>query len=462
MTLGRGSRGAVLGAAVFVIAAAAPGGAHAEPTFGSKVGLVVKFDQGQPLSDLATLPDLGVRWVRDTVLWQALEPTAGKFVEFPAAFQKRLTFYRDNAIGLVFMLAYGNGVAYPKTPTDLRRPVAAAAFARYAVEVARRLKQSGVRFVLEIWNEPHNFGLRPLLGGNWNGAPPSPWLDHYLAMTRATVSAVKAVDPAIKLLTDDDMWVIHYWFLEGGLPANIDGFAFHPYTNETCPGPEVTAVGSTTEWTKPFVVVDLGRAFNSAVRRLRDRGRLKLGRTPEMWITEWGWKIGDTTSIGKVTPELVAALLPRAYVVAAAAGVEALFWFSAQDSVDGAMGLSNNRSERRPAYFALKTMTQELGAFEIAGQVAGKATPTSGPQAFLFKKGEEYKLAVWTLAPAPQRLLLTGGLSAGVAVDVLGNPVASKRGADGQPYLPVGVSPLYVAGLRGPVEGLSAPVFKNN
>lgn len=54
----------------------------------------------------------------------------------------------------------------------------AQAFGRYAGATARLLRESGVHFVLEIWNEPHNFVLGKQRGGPWHGGPPCPWLDH--------------------------------------------------------------------------------------------------------------------------------------------------------------------------------------------------------------------------------------------------------------------------------------------
>ena len=114
----------------------------------------------------------------------------------------------------------------------------------------------------------------------------------------------------------DDMWVLHYWFLEKGLPPDLDGVAFHPYVNNV---PEIAAVSPDKDWAKPFTLVDADRSFNSAVRRLREQCQLKMGRVPELWITEWGWPPKGTVSEG-----MVAAFLPRAFITSAAAGVEAL------------------------------------------------------------------------------------------------------------------------------------------
>lgn len=250
---------------------------------GDMVGLNVKFSQGQPMRELPELKDLGVRWVRDGVPRAEFEPEPGRYpAAFTGDFARRLAYYKANRIGVVFLLAYQNDKAYPDTPQQPNHQYDAEAYGRYAAAVAKLMKASGVRFVLEIWNEPHNFGLAKAFGGTWNGKPPAPWLDHYIQMVDAAVADVKAVDPKIMLLDCDDMWVVHYWFLEKGLPPALDGFAFHPYAAL----PERAAVDQNTDWVKPFTAVDADGTFTSAVRRLRDAGRRKLGHAPQLWATE--------------------------------------------------------------------------------------------------------------------------------------------------------------------------------
>jgi hypothetical protein len=260
--------------------------AIAEP-FRNTVGLCVKFSQGE--SALANLSELRVKWVRDAVDWRDVERAPGVYSEFPAALRQRLD-YRANGISVVFGLWYENNAAYPADPLN------AEAYGEYAVEIARRLKAIGVQFVLELWNEPHNSTIRPRLGGDWVGHPPSPWVNQYLAMVRSAVEKVKAYDPSVNLLSCDDMWAIHYWFLATGLPQNLDGFAFHPYAQ---PVPEMAAVDYNTVWATPYGapasqivhMVDQDRSFRSACRRLRERARSKMGREPELWITEVGWSL---------------------------------------------------------------------------------------------------------------------------------------------------------------------------
>lgn len=426
--------------------------------FRDSVCLNVKFSQGQPLSELPMLSELSVRWVRDTVDWATLEPSAGKFVDFPEAFRRRLEFYKAHDIGVVFLLAYGNGSAYAPTEAEPHRHLDPVAFGRYAAAVARALRQASARFVLEIWNEPHNFQIRPTLTGSWNGAPPAPWVDHYLKMADEAVRQVKDVDASIRLLSDDDMWIIHYWYLERGLNKRIDGFAFHPYTKNW---PERAAIDQRTDWLRPFVVVDEDGSFQSAVRRLREEGERKLGKVPEMWATEWGWAIGQESARGRVTEELLSGYLPRAYVSSVAASVKALCWFSARDSVDGPMGLVTNDGTRRKPFAAFKTMVRELGDMSFAKHVWGFDHLTSGMQGFLFRTERDSRLVVWSADAEAQRLELRGALARARVIDHMGDPVVPRVDARGAAYVMLGSAPLYLSSLgSAPLEtesSLAAP-----
>lgn len=435
---------ATLAACAAVHAADPPAWNRPARNFEHILGLQMKFSQGQPLGDLPIVGELGVRWVRDTVSWRDMEPVAGRYADFPKSFSQRLSYYREHDVGLIFILAFGNERAYPAIADQRNRDIDPVAFGRYAAAMARKLRASGVKFVLEIWNEPHNFVLKPRLGGMWNGQPPSPWLKHYVRMAREAVTQVKAVDPTIKLLSDDDMWVIHYWFLEAGLPPALDGFAFHPYVNKNCVGPEMTPVDKLTEWVRPFTVVDSDRSFRSAVRLLREQGRRKLGHDPEMWVTEWGWALGQETPFGPVTENSLAGLLPRAFIVAEAAGVENVTWFSARDTVDGPMGLIANDGRRRLSFQSYRTLGAELGAYQLVRQVIGEAHPRSGLQAFLFKRGNTFKLAIWTIGATKPIVIPRGGIFSSVtAIDALGK-VLSRDAA-----LPLSAAPLYLTGIPG-------------
>jgi hypothetical protein len=372
-----------------------------------------------------------------------MEPKAGQYIDFPAAFQERLNFYKMHDVGVVYLLGYDAYNAYAPTTSNPAAAFDPIAFGNYAVEAAKRLRSAGVRFVLELWNEPHNMVLRPSLGGAWNGASPSPWVDHYVRMVHEAVSRVKAYDPAVQLITNDDMWVLHYWFLEAGLPKDLDGFAFHPYVQDH---PERAAIDQNTDWMTPFVGVDADSSFSSAVRRLRDRGLQKLGKTPGMWITEWGWPVGQATATGAgFSEDTVAAWLPRAFVLAEAAAAESMCWFSMQDSVDGPMGLTMNDGTKRKAYQTFKTLSDTLGDYNYLGQVAGADQCTSGTQAYLFGRSSSAKLVVWNVEPTLAWLRLDGQLRQAKVTDSFGKAVTPSVGSNGASYVPLGPSPLYLA-----------------
>jgi Cellulase (glycosyl hydrolase family 5) len=420
--------------------------------FNESLCLVVKFSQGEPLRNLKNLSDLKVKWVRDTFPWDELEPKPGQWLtNFPMEFQQRLSFYREHNIGIIFLLDYGNSKAYPNTQLNPVNSVDAKLFANWAVRIAELLKASKVRFILEILNEPHN-QLPQLLGGNWQGAAPSPWVDHYAQMVRETVAAVHAFDPNIKLLTDDDMWIVHYWFLEAGLPDDITGFAIHPYTGTGTP--ELTAVAYDTDWTRPFNVVDPDRSFRSAIRRLGEQGKNKLGKNPEIWITEWGWAVdGITNSI----PEAVlAAYLPRAFILSAAAGVKTTCWFSSQDSVDGPMGLSRNDDSKRLSYFALRTLSKELENYILVQHIYGFNHPTTGIQGFLFynRRARAKKLVIWNIDGKDKFITLPHTHSSVRAVNALGKPISIVKKSRSRSQIQVSAMPIYITGsfLENPTK----------
>lgn len=391
------ARHSVTGCVLALACASLSSSALAATRFEDTLCLNVKFSQGQPLSDLPMLKQLGVRWVRDSIPWFDVETAPGKFQAFPPDFQTRLDYYRSNGIGLVLLLAYENKRAYPD-PAD--KPVNSASpenYGRYAAEMARRLKAQGLRFVIELWNEPHNSILKNL-GGNWNAAPPSPWVDHYLAMVNDATRRIKEIDPAIKVLSDDDMWVIHYHFLARGLTRQIDGFGVHPYTGGEVP--ELTAVAHDTDWTRPYTVVDKDRSFSSAMRRLFAFGEDRLGKRPEIWLTEWGWGVGEKSGQGPVQEETIADYLPRAFILAAATGAQATCWFSARDSVDGPMGLTDNQGRKRKAYEAFRNLSETLGKASFMCALPADSRDAASTYRYLFNDERGPIVASWQAIPA--------------------------------------------------------------
>lgn len=369
-----------------------------QQTFGDSLCLQVKFHQGQSIEDLNMLKALGVKWVREEDRWAKIEKIPGVYEPFSSSLKTRLSFYKAHNIGVIFIVAYENPVAYPNSAAKPFNEVNARAYGAYARYIATQLKQAGVEFVIELWNEPHNSNFKNniALGGAWQGAPPSPWVDQYVAMVHAAVESVHAFDPSIPVITDDDMWIVHYHFLDKGLPKDLTGFAVHPYNGGQ--PPEITAVEYDTDWTSPYHTVDQNRSFESAVRRLVAHGEKKLGKRPKLWVTEWGWRIGESAHDGAtVTEAMVATYLPRAFILAAAAKVEAMCWFSAQDVVDGPMGLKTNKGRLRPAYGAFSKLSETLRDAVFECELDSHSNSIFKRE-FAFKKNNDWLVASWQSA----------------------------------------------------------------
>jgi hypothetical protein len=437
-----------------LLAADAPGDpAGRDGTFGAGVGLCVKFDQGQPATDLPLLKELGVRWVRECEGWGGVEKVAGTY-EFSPAFKERLAFYKQNGIGVIFILAYDNAVAYPPTPEDPHRNIDPQAYGRYAVGAAKLLQQAGVRFVLEIWNEPHNFVIKTL-GGSFDGAPPCPWMDQYLKMATEAVKQVKAYDPTIVMLTDEDCTIIHYNMLQAGLPREVDGMAFHPYMRGKQSKPELASEGYGAKWESGFTLTDPDHSYRSMVRRLREQFQSKMGKTPQLWVTEFGCPVESdvaenvTFNLGSGSEEGVGGILVRSFIGAEAAGVKVMIWFSSWDGPDGPMGLIAKDGRKRKAYYAYQTMTAQLGDYTMVRQVAGADHLTSGVQAYLFRKGDDWKVVAWSIDGPARNLTLSGALQGAQVTDLFAGDVAIPASADGNRQLTLSTLPVYISGVKG-------------
>lgn len=365
--------------------------------FRSTFGLVTKFSQGQPLHHLRLLKELKVSWVRDFVLWSDIEPKAGRYEDWPADFAKRLEYYKEHDIGIIYVLAYANGKAYPNTETNPHASIDAEALGRYATYIAKKLRSSGVRFAIEVWNEPHNFQILQMVGGKWNGAPPSPWVTHYVRMLNQVQHNLMKIDPEIPVLSSEDVWVNHYRFAEHhALNRSFRHVGLHPYTNDTSTGPEVAAATQNADWARPFTLVDADRSFHSAIARLREFTSQSTGNQAQVWITEWGWRVDAKAPHGRLSAEDVAAYLPRAFILASESDSVVLCWFSMYDSVDGSYGLLNNHSHVRSAYQAYKTMADLIGDAFFVGKISRNTSRVSGLQAFNFKLGSKRIAVIWT------------------------------------------------------------------
>jgi hypothetical protein len=215
----------------------------------------------------------------------------------------------------------------------------------------------------------------------------------------------------------------------------------------------MTKEGRGASWESPFTLADEDHSFRSMVRRLREQGEAKLGKTPELWITEFGCPVRKdisenvTFALGSGTEEEVAAILVRAFLGAEAAGVKVMTWFSFWDGPDGPMGLLAKDGRKRKAYYAFKTMSEQLGDYTLLRQVAGATHPTTGVQAYLFRSPTGHKLVVWNMEGEADILTKGQGNDSVRITDVQGQAVPVQPAQDGRVRLRLSPSPIYITGL---------------
>ena len=270
-------------------------------------------------------------------------------------------------------------------------------------------------------------------------------------MANEAIKQTKAYDSKIKLITDEDVWTNHYWYLAGNLDKRLDGFAIHPYTfHGHTPGPEKAHFGQGTEgWMKGWTIIDGDRSMRSLMRRLRAEYLEKIGRPMEMYITEWGHPVGGKgyKKGEKMTEDDIAAYLPRAYMSGVAAGARVVCWHVSQDMGDGPMGLIRNDQTKRKSYYALKTMVEQLGEYRMIKQLSGMENTTKGVQAYLFEGDAGYKLVAWNI-DGPVEVFFESASSAPLRVyNNFDKPVGFRFAKDGPPILSLGKAPIYIEGI---------------
>ena len=410
--------------------------------FGEAIGLVTHLARGEePLERLNDLKNLGIKWVRDEQGWDNVERKKGEYT-WPEKRKKCAKFFKENGISIIYPVTYGaNKNVYPDDPYNPE------GFGRYAVASAKFYKEAGVEVVMEIFNEPHNFGLTKKYGGSVYGEPNCPWIDHYVKMANEAIKQVKAYDPTIKLMANEDVWSCHYWYLEGNMDKRIDGFAIHPYTfHGHTPGPEVSPYPQKLAgWT----IMDEDNSSRSLMRRLRAQYAEKIGRPLEMYITEWGYPVGGKGYEKgiRVTEDDVAGYLPRAYMSGVAAGAKVVCWHVSQDSGDGPFGLFRNDQTKRKTYYSLKALVEQLGDYQMVKQFAGLDNTTTGIQAYLFEGDAGYKLAIWNIE-GPVEVAFDSAYNSPLRVyDHFGKALPIRFAKDGPPILTLDRAPIYIEGI---------------
>lgn len=267
---------------------------------------------------------LGTTWVREEFTATRLHgsPTAAyDWVPYDHVIQQE----RRAGLQVLGLLDYSNSWGFGDHGVMLHRDIHQLCndYAAYVYAVARHYR--GTISYWQIWNEPN-------LTTFWHPVP-NPY--DYADLLKAAYRAIKSANPAAKVVLAGTSGVdIDFLRRVIAQTRSFDIISVHPYRNV----PEQRLLGqihSLQAWKKP------------------------------VWFSEIGWAAGD--GCGLCTGENVQAqYLVRFYALAAAAGVQRVFWYDLRDdgnspiSPEAHFGLMRKDLSAKPAFVAYHVLSSLL------------------------------------------------------------------------------------------------------
>jgi len=323
--------------------------------------------------------DAGVKWSREEMLWNRIEPAKGKFTW--TFYDKVVATAKRNGISIYGLLDYWNEWTKPYTPEGIED------YCRYVTAVVEHYKDDIHHW--EIWNEPNIFF--------WQGPR-----EMYAELLKQAYAAVKQADPGAQVLGCSTAGIDHGFIkLTLKLGAPFDILTIHPYRGH----------------------LD-DKAFIGDLQKVADLAKKPDGALRQVWITEMGWATHTPHNSMRmdfsVTPQRKQAeLIARAYIDAIASGVAPnISWYDFRNDGDDPfnfehnMGIITRDFRPKPAYRAYATMTRMLKGLKAdkpldlgAGLIAYRFGPADG-------KGV---ICLWSVSgdktvsvPAQKPMTLTG------------------------------------------------------
>jgi len=363
--------------------------AEASP-LNNRLGTATHFVQGwDPVAIIPMIRDTGFGWIRDEIVWGDIEREKGKY-QIPEATAKWIDIASQAGIKIIAVLNFEN-----KIYTDRYDPVAYAAAAAF---IAKEFK--GKIQVIEILNEPHNFGYSKLYGGNWNGMEAdgkvSPWIGKYVTLLNAAAAAIKKANPEMKVIGLGSVAPANFRMLGLGISDKVDGLVDHPYSFTTVP--ELIPYTSQEPVVKRdgIATADKAGTFASQIRLYREESAKTKGPS-EIWLTEFGY---TTFLEGKdkgmylgFTEEAQAKYIMRRFAECLGLNVTTAIQYDFKnDGVDPQMGEQNFGLVRadltpKPALAPIQRL--------VRGTIGLTADDSLGLRVFPFRDRQDDVVQVW-------------------------------------------------------------------
>jgi hypothetical protein len=316
-------------------------------SFAAQKGVVPDMTWGVGWSDqkqdAAKIKEGQARWVRLNISWSdwvAPSPTSLSKSALNS-FDRSITLARNAGAKVIIMINESPSWARD-TSNKNAPPRNVADYVSFVGTLANRWK--GQVAAYEVWNEPNI--------GNFYMSPSA-----YAAMLKATAPAIRAADPAAKVLYggtayNDFNYLEATYAAAPDLNAYFDVMVTHPFTmyQGSSPSPD-------TVWYDSAGRVDY-QAF-LGYRTVRDT-LLAHGADKPIWFTEFGWS-SENGDVRGVSAAQQAEYLTRAYqIITADPYVQVACWYNLRNNWwannandwEDQLGLLNIDFSPKPAWSA--------------------------------------------------------------------------------------------------------------
>ncbi len=310
--------------------------------------------------DVKSIRELGVGIIRVPLQWQFLKIRPGEYDW--RSIDRFMKAAREKEIEILFTIrttfrdkkeAAKSARSKRKKSTiqtsEINPPSVDAKEWIYFVEtLANRYRGQGVNY--EIENEVND-------ETTWKGS-----LEEYLDLLRSGHDVIKKADPQAKVLASAMRCGITQDYQSES--AAREAWRRHDKWFQAILATKKSDVVNIHDFYFPSEIVANGFSFRSYLEHVQDViTKSGSGRLP-VWITETGYvsSVADAGRRGdKGSPEKQAAWLREAYGQAFGSGVERIYWLLLRDGKEpyyGSMGLADAKGNPRPAWDALKQLTE--------------------------------------------------------------------------------------------------------
>lgn len=219
----------------------------------------------------------------------------------------------------------------------------------------------------EVWNEPPNFTA--------DQSPAS-----YAKVVAVAFETAKAVDSTVQIGLAAKSNHVNFLAetIAAGAKDKFDFVTLHPY--------EVASM-LPMGWEGQFMGIVPG------VRKMLQATNPAKVAAP-VFFTELGIPASSPAN-GGVGPDIQADVLTKIYTMAIAQGAARTYWFDPQDSEGQTMGLTTPDGTKRPAWYALRTLSSQLGATPA---YVGWSQPGNAFYGFVFKSAKGVVFVAWARA----------------------------------------------------------------